>query len=136
MSRAARRSRSTKVTCPAPRLSASMPTAPVPAYPSATRAPLMRGARTLNSVSRSLSEVGRSPSHVGGFRRLPFSRPAITRMRGPGRRVRAAASSDLDEPKLILPPFLHEAEQLGGEPSVVGEAPGFTMRLFHQVAIA
>src|SRR5437868_4386086 len=33
----------------------------------------------LNSVSRSLSEVGRSPSHVGGFRRRPFNAPAITR---------------------------------------------------------
>src|SRR4051794_39049994 len=33
----------------------------------------------LNSVSRSLSEVGRSPSHVGALRRRPLSVPAITR---------------------------------------------------------
>ena len=34
----------------------------------------------LKSVSRSLSEVGRSPSQVGVFRRLPLNRPAIIRM--------------------------------------------------------
>src|SRR5258706_7941280 len=34
----------------------------------------------LKSVSRSLSDVGRSPSHVGAFSRLPFSVPAITRI--------------------------------------------------------
>src|SRR5471030_1725367 len=34
----------------------------------------------LNSVSRSLSDVGRTPSHVGAFRRLPLSVPAITRI--------------------------------------------------------
>src|SRR3954463_2485677 len=33
----------------------------------------------LNSVSRSLSEGGRSPSHVGALRRRPLSVPAITR---------------------------------------------------------
>src|SRR5262252_1133318 len=41
----------------------------------------MRGARMLNSVSRSLSDVGRKPSHVGAFRRRPLSVPAITRTR-------------------------------------------------------
>src|SRR5207248_7079911 len=51
-----------------------------PAYPSSTRAPAIRGARMLNSVSRSLSDVGRRPSHVGGSRRLPFRAPAITRI--------------------------------------------------------
>src|SRR5687768_17317877 len=34
----------------------------------------------LKSVSRSLSEVGRSPSQVGAFSRRPLKRPAITRM--------------------------------------------------------
>src|SRR5438445_7255380 len=68
------------VTSAAPRLRASMPSAPVPANPSSTRALAMRGARMLNSVSRSLSDVGLSPSHVGAFRRRPFNDPAITRI--------------------------------------------------------
>src|SRR5437773_1891278 len=42
----------------------------------------MRGATTLNSVSRSLSEVGRSSSQVGVFSRRPLSEPAITRILG------------------------------------------------------
>ncbi len=42
-----------------------MPTAPVPAKPSSTRASPTRAASTLNSVSRSLSEVGRRPSQSG-----------------------------------------------------------------------
>src|SRR5438105_6140734 len=33
----------------------------------------------LNSVSRSLSDVGRTPSHAGALRRRPLSVPAITR---------------------------------------------------------
>src|SRR5262245_41588248 len=40
----------------------------------------MRGARMLNNVSRSLSDVGRTPSHVGVFKRRPFNEPAITRI--------------------------------------------------------
>src|SRR3954467_8834406 len=40
----------------------------------------MRGARILNSVSRSLSDVGRRPSQVGALSRRPLSVPAITRM--------------------------------------------------------
>src|SRR5262245_36928022 len=59
-----------------------MPTAPVPAYPSITRAPSTRGATMLNSVSRSLSDVGLSPSHVGASSRRPLYEPAITRMSG------------------------------------------------------
>src|SRR5258706_2711996 len=51
----------------------------------------MRGARMLKIVSRSLSDVGRSPSQSGGLRRRPFSEPAITRMRGAG------SLSDLDQ---------------------------------------
>src|SRR4051812_49802949 len=36
----------------------------------------------LNSVSRSLSDVGRSPSHDGALRRRPLYVPAITRTAG------------------------------------------------------
>src|SRR6187397_988625 len=82
------------VTSTAPRLSASMPSAPVPAKASRTRAPWIRGMRTLNSVSRSLSDVGRNPSHAGDFSRRPFSDPAMMRMLG---------SSDLDQFESRLP---------------------------------
>ena len=43
-------------------------------------APRIRGARMLNSVSRSLSDVGRSPCQDGVFRRRPFRDPAMTLM--------------------------------------------------------
>src|SRR5262245_61912270 len=98
MSACARRSRSTKVTDAAPRLSASMPTAPVPAYASSTRAPAIRGARMLKIVPRSLSDVGLSPSHVGAFSWRPFSDPAMTRIR----------LTHLDQPEPRLP-VLNEA---------------------------
>ncbi len=61
----ARASASTNTTCDAPRLRASNPSAPVPANTSSTRAPSILGASTLNRVSRSRSDVGRSPSHDG-----------------------------------------------------------------------
>ncbi len=54
--------RSTNSTPAAPRLSASIPTAPEPAYKSRNCAPSIRGASTLNSVSRSRSLVGRVAS--------------------------------------------------------------------------
>src|SRR4026207_2550312 len=122
MSATARRSFSTNVTCDAPRLSASRPSAPVPAYPSSTRAPTMRGARILNSVSRNLSDVGRTPSHFGVFSRRPLNSPAMTRKlnsqfpipnsRAPSRVQRPATSDQrlthLDQPELLLPSLLHE----------------------------
>ena len=48
---------------PAPRESASSPTAPVPAYRSSTSAPVrsIRPVRVLNNASRARSEVGRVP---------------------------------------------------------------------------
>src|SRR4029453_12154877 len=103
MSAMARRSCSTNVTCAAPRLIASIPTAPVPANPSSTRAPSILGARMLNNVSRSLSDVGRNPSQVGAFRRRPLRRPAI---------MRTAAStpkSQLPTPNHSQFPIVHNA---------------------------
>src|SRR5262245_41849641 len=47
---------------------------------------------TLNNVSRSLSDVGRSPSHVGDFSRRPLSAPAMTRMNGRQRHVATDAT--------------------------------------------
>ena len=58
---------STNTTLAAPRLSASIPSAPDPANPSSTRAPSSAGARIANSDSLSRSEVGRNPGHVGAY---------------------------------------------------------------------
>src|SRR5687767_13541913 len=69
---------STKVACVAPREIASMPTAPEPAQRSRKRAPSMRGAITLKSVSRKRSEVGRTCNAGGLFRFRPRNFPAIT----------------------------------------------------------
>src|SRR5712691_3992716 len=73
------RERSTKVTCAAPRDSASIPTAPDPAHRSRNRAPLILGARILNSVSRKRSEVGRVCEDGGLFSFRPRYLPAMIR---------------------------------------------------------
>ncbi len=64
----------------APRLSASMPTLPEPAYASRNTAPSMRGARMLNSASRSRSGVGRTVSPWGVFSRRDRNSPPMTRI--------------------------------------------------------
>src|SRR6185503_10989206 len=127
MSAMARRSCSTNVTCDAPRLIASIPTAPVPANPSRTRAPSMLGARMLNNVSRSLSDVGRNPSQAGALRRRPFRRPAIIRM---------AASPDFDQSELLVPLLCEERVQLRCERPALHERPRLMMGQLHDVAIA
>ena len=68
MVRAARGSDSTSSACAAPRLSASSPTAPDPAYRSSTRRPAQApssDSRVENRASRARSEVGRVPSPGG-----------------------------------------------------------------------
>lgn len=75
------RDRSTKVTNEAPLESASIPTAPEPAHKSRNRASVIRGAMTLNSVSRRRSEVGRTCIEGGLFNFRPLYVPAITRIR-------------------------------------------------------
>src|SRR5215467_4629233 len=80
ISRAAARSFSTKTTCAAPRLTASIPTAPVPANRSRKRAPSTRGPRILNRVSRSMSLVGRMRSLLRGFNCRERNVPAMMRM--------------------------------------------------------
>src|SRR5690349_1356909 len=72
---------STKVTSLAPRLNASMPTAPVPAYRSKKRQPGMRVPRIENRASLTLSEVGRNEIPRGPLRRRPRWEPAMTRIR-------------------------------------------------------
>src|SRR5476649_2202735 len=134
MSVCARRSLSTNVTRVAPRLSASMPTAPVPAKPSSTVAPAIRGARMLNSVSRSLSDVGRSPSHVGALRRRPFSDPAMTRNRLPDHQI--TQLPDLDEAEALFPARqeLVHARRVGQR--LREPARGLLLRRVQHVAIA
>ena len=107
----ARASRSTKVTCAAPRLSASMPTAPVPAKTSSTRAPASRPCSTLNSVSRSLSDVGRRPGQVGASRRRPFSVPAMMRRRPPSTEWTGGTAA---RPPAAAPPGRGGAAARGG----------------------
>src|SRR6266850_639751 len=67
-------------TSAAPRLSASIPIAPVPAKRSAKRAPEIFGANTLNKVSRKRSLVGRSARPFKLLRMRLRYIPAMTRM--------------------------------------------------------
>src|ERR1700677_2138119 len=72
--------RSTNSTLAAPLLSASIPTAPDPAYKSRKRAPSMRSASTLNSVSRSRSLVGRVAIPAGPSSGRERNLPAMMRI--------------------------------------------------------
>src|SRR4051812_41122362 len=80
MASIAARSRSTKVACAAPLDNASMPSAPLPAYRSRTRAPSMAPSdpSALNVASRTRSEVGRVSRPGGAARRSPPAVPATT----------------------------------------------------------
>src|SRR6266850_1347439 len=68
---------STKTTCAAPRLSASIPMPPMPAQPSRKVVCSMLAPRMLNSVSLSLSLVGRIPGGGVALRRRLLNRPEI-----------------------------------------------------------
>src|SRR5690554_5627841 len=72
-------SRSQNVALAAPRDKASSPSAPEPAYKSATTAPVKCPASQLNRVSRIRSPVGRRPSHRGKFNLRPRHCPPISR---------------------------------------------------------
>jgi hypothetical protein len=78
-SRTAAPSRSTKVTCAAPRESDSSPSAPLPANRSRHRAPAIRGASQLKRVSRTRSGVGRIPGEGGNRSFLPRHFPPMIR---------------------------------------------------------
>lgn len=117
---AARRSRSTKVACAAPRDSASRPSAPLPAKRSRTRAPSMRGRSQLNRVSRTRSGVGRISTPAGNCSRRPRWRPPMMRrmrefapaLRAPPpaslalRSTPGSARSPTRRGTRLLPPFL------------------------------
>ena len=59
----------------------------------------MRFCRMLNKVSRSLSEVGRRPSHFGAFSVRPLFVPAMILMQA----VRLATAVRHDQPTVINP---------------------------------
>jgi hypothetical protein len=81
--RAAGGARSTKVTCAAPRESASRPSAPEPANRSSTRAPGRSCCSALIHASRTRSVVGRVRSPGGAAIVRPRQRPAMILMRRP-----------------------------------------------------
>src|SRR4029453_5894315 len=147
MSRTARGSFSTNVTCAAPRLRASMPMAPVPAYPSRNHAPSIRGASTLKSVSRSLSDVGPSPSHAGVCSVRPLCAPAMTRIKpSPTCRLRARrelkvgpARSTLpnaNQTEPLLPTRADERGKCLGLRRIFERQDRFATCLLHQLMIA
>src|SRR5918912_849398 len=76
MTRAARLFFSTKVAFSQPRLKASMPKAPVPAYRSSTSPPSKNWPKELKIASRTRSEVGRTPFGAGASR-APRAEPAM-----------------------------------------------------------
>src|SRR5216684_170773 len=73
------RSSSTKSTDAAPRLSASMPSAPLPAKRSRICAPMMTSPKLEKIAAFTRSIVGRTPA-LGPASRTPPARPAITLM--------------------------------------------------------
>ncbi len=93
------RERSTKVTHRAPRLSASIPTDPVPAHKSRKRAPTSCGCRMLNKDSFNRSGVGRTSRPESPFSRRPLYAPAITRTK-PSYRAprREAMREEIEKP--------------------------------------
>src|ERR671918_2317013 len=77
MARIAPAPESTKSQAAAPRDSASMPPAPVPANRSAHRAPRTRSPRLAKRPPRARSDSGRVPPGTGGSR-FPLAEPAMT----------------------------------------------------------
>src|SRR5262249_24535941 len=105
---------------------ASSPTAPVPANPSRNRAPSMRGANALKSVSRTLSDDGRRPSHVGASSRRPLSVPAMILI----------VLSDSDQTESAFPAAGRCSQDWIGGSRFFEPAAGFFSGLFHQRVIA
>jgi hypothetical protein len=99
----ARALRSMRTTRFAPRLNASMPTAPLPAYASKNVLPSSVGANTLNSASRSRSGVGRTARPGTLFSVRLRSRPEIT----------LKLSTHLDQPVSALPVLLNVPDDAG-----------------------
>jgi len=90
------RSRSTRTTTAAPRDAASKPSAPLPANASRQRQPSRSCPSQLNSVSRTLSGVGRKPGRSATGSLLRFHCPPMMRTSRGGPR-RGAAVIDARE---------------------------------------
>ena len=105
--------------CAAPRDSASIPTAPLPAYRSSTRASITRSPRMPKSVSFTRSVIGRVPRSRGAVSWMPRAVPAITRMGPAGSSSRRVALL-LQGRELVA-----HADQLGtgGQRRVGGDQP-------------
>src|SRR4030088_2010084 len=118
---------STKYTIRAPRLSASMPTAPVPAYKSnhvdSASAAGSPAQSTLNSVSRSRSAVGRisSPGNDRNVRRRYC--PAITLMGSPSQRPRGDGLAPSQLASFLLAPPAGDAESRVSTEDVLSAQP-------------
>src|SRR6266446_1608403 len=133
MSAAAGACFSMNTTSAAPRLSASIPIAPVPANRSAKRAPEIFGANTLNRVSRKRSLVGRSARPFKLFRMRLRYVPAMTRIEI------SPASADTRQVIAALPFCRQRAQDtlqrlfLRG---IVGQGKGFAAGQFKQLSVA
>src|SRR6185295_5045104 len=90
--------------------SASMPTAPVPANRSRTRAPATAGPMTSKRVTRTRSAVGRVWSPRGARSRRPRSCPPMTRMRWLPDRCQIEALTPASDERLAEQPVLREPE--------------------------
>src|SRR5271163_1194344 len=120
---------SMKIASTAPRLIASMPTAPVPAKTSRKREPARDGAKILNSVSRKRSDVGRSASPLSDLSKRERYFPAIIRM----------CSSDFREVVAALPlagELAEDALKGGRLLRVFGKGEGFCSCQFQEFFVA
>src|SRR5262245_47725586 len=96
----------------------------------------MRGARILNSVSRTLSDVGRRPSHLGVLSRRPFNEPAITRISYPTSPTAPPPLSDLDQLEPLLPVRQQLVDRAGRRHGPIEPSRRFHLRPFEHIAIA
>src|SRR5215472_13612233 len=113
----------------APRLNASMPTAPVPANRSTKKAPATRSPRMLKRVSRKRSLVGRSAMPLGLFKcRLRYF-PAITR-------INARTSPDVCQMIPPLPLGWENPQYFPQRIFFVGQREGFFASEFQQLPVA
>src|SRR6266581_3550690 len=126
-------------TSTAPRLRASIPTAPVPAKRSTKRAPATSEPSTLKSVSRKRSLVGRSVRPLRLVRKRLRYVPAIARINTLIGCRMSALSADAGE-MIPLLPLAGKREQgvlqslpLGG---IINQCKGFPPREFKQFAVA
>src|SRR5262245_42926182 len=101
---------STNVAVAAPRDSASIPAAPLPAKRSSTRAPSRSGSRIAKSVCFTRSASGRVPG-PGARSRIPLALPAMTR---PASAIRSGPALGIADPAPFEPAVRQLAEERRG----------------------